>query len=49
VNEEGLAHFLHFVLQIAFFRHFSRVASMRKICNRRTEPVDVEKSLDDLW
>jgi hypothetical protein len=33
VNEEGLAHFLHFVLQIAFFRHFSRVASMRKICS----------------
>jgi len=33
VNEEGLAHFLHFMLQIAFFRHFSRVASMRKICS----------------
>ena len=31
MNEEGLAHFLHFMLKIAFFRHFSRVASMRKI------------------
>ena len=31
MNEEGLAHFLHLMLQIAFFRHYSRVASMRKI------------------
>ena len=31
MNEEGLAHFLHLMLQIAFFRHYSRVAYMRKI------------------
>ena len=31
MNEEGLAHFLHLMLQFAFYRHYSRVASMRKI------------------